>query len=343
MKAAVLEGIKKMNIREVPTPMPKENEVLVKVKACGICQTDYSAYTGARTNWKPPIIMGHEMSGTVEMLGEKVSDFKEGDEVIVCPLVFCGDCRNCKLGLYNYCQKGIALGGDGQDIVLDGGFAEYILAPVSSLYYKPENISFSAAALTEPLAGSYKGLIEYTNLKISEDIVIIGAGSMGLLVTMIALRAGAGNVIVVDISDYRLEFARKLGVKHAINAKKDDVKEKVYEILPNGPDIVFEAAGALEAADMTFNLVRRGTRVNIFGVIVPGEMKISPADVHFLETRVDASFSVTPKVMMKSIDLMQKKLIDPSVIVTHKFSLDNIQEAFDMMPGEERIKIIIEP
>ncbi|MHA1543488.1 MAG: zinc-dependent alcohol dehydrogenase [Candidatus Hodarchaeales archaeon] len=229
------------------------------------------------------------------------------------------------------------------DTIIDGAFAEYVLVPENSLYHKPKNITFEAAALAEPLAGSYKGMIEYSELKISEDLVIIGAGSMGLLASMIAERAGAASIVMIDIEDWRLEFSKKCGATHLINSKKTNPIKAVYEILPNGPDIVFEAAGPLAAAQLAFDLCRRGTRVNEFGVTTEGTISISPAEVHWKETRVDASFSVYPRAMQRSIRLMEKGFVDSNKIITHKFKLDDINEAMRTMKTPERVKIIINP
>jgi len=343
MPAAVIEDVRRLVVKEVPKPRPTRGEVLVRVKACGICLTDYAAYSGARMNWEPPLIAGHEMSGVIEEVGEGIEHWGPGDEVVVSPVVSCGRCRNCLLGFQHYCTRGIVLGGDGQDIVWDGGFARYIKAPESTLFAKPPNVSFESAALTEPLAGSYKGIIEYTNLTLGEDMVLLGAGSMGLLVQQLAVAAGAGTMIAVDLSDFRLQMAEKLGATHLINATNEDVKSRVYEILPDGPDIVFEAAGSLTAAQLTFDLMRRGSRMNMFGVIIPGEVKAEPRRLHFQETRMDASFSVNPRVMQRSIDLQAKGIVQPDKIVTHRFPLSRIQEAFDLMESPNRLKVMIHP
>jgi len=343
MLAAVLEGVGKMVLKEVPKPVIKKNEVLVRVKSCGICQTDYSAYTGRRTNWTPPMILGHEISGVIEEVGDEVENWKPGDEVILSPVISCGDCDNCRLGLGHYCRNGKVIGGEGQKVVLPGGFAEYVAVPTSVLYRKPENVSFDSAALTEPLAGSYKGMIEYSNLRLGEDVVIIGAGAMGLLLLELAVAGGAGNSIVIDVVDERLNKAKELGATHTINSRKVDPKEAVYDIIPNGPDIVFESAGVLEAARLAFELTRRGTRVNMFGVIIPGTIPVSPAEIHFNETRVDASFSVNPRVMTKAVSLLQKGKVDPGKIITHRFPLTEIDKALSAMELPERIKIVINP
>jgi NADPH2:quinone reductase len=343
MLAAVIDGVRQVDVRETPKPEPKRGEVLVEVRACGICLTDYSAYTGARMNWEPPLIAGHEMSGTVAETGEGVTHWRPGDDVVISPVVSCGRCRNCLLGLQHYCASGIVLGGDGQDTVWDGGFAQYINVPESTLYKKPSNVSFESAALTEPLAGSYKGVIEYTDITIGEDMVLLGAGSMGLLVLQLAAGAGAGTLVAVDLSDFRLDKARELGATHAINASKEDAEARVAALLPDGPDIVFEAAGSLEAAQLTFDLMRKGSRMNMFGVIIPGNVQAEPRRLHFQETRMDASFSVNPRVMQRSLDLQAKGLVAPDRIVTHRYPLEDIEQAFAAMEEPDRIKIMVHP
>ncbi|MHA2392662.1 MAG: zinc-dependent alcohol dehydrogenase, partial [Promethearchaeota archaeon] len=303
----------------------------------------YKAYSGERTNVSFPTICGHEFSGVIEEVGDSVKFFNPQDEIIASPVSNCGICEECRSGLAQYCKNGAVIGGDGMDKIIDGAFAEYVLVPENSLYHKPKNITFEAAALAEPLAGSYKGMIEYSELKIAEDLVIIGAGGMGLLASMIAERAGAASIIMIDMEDWRLEFSKKCGATHLINSQKTDAIKAVYEIIPNGPDVVFEAAGPLAAAKLAFDLCRRGTRVNEFGVTTEGTIAISPSDVHWKETRVDASFSVYPRVMQRSIRLMEKGIVDPNKIITHQFKLDDINKAMDTIKKPNRVKIIINP
>jgi len=343
MRAAILEGVNDLIVKDVPTPIPEDDMALVRVKSCGICMTDYKAYSGERKDLNFPMISGHEFSGVIEQVGNSLKFFKPGDEIIASPVSNCGVCNNCRQGLAQYCKNGAVIGGDGMDKIIDGAFAEYVLVPENSLYHKPKNVTFDAGALAEPLAGSYKGMIEYSELKISEDLVIIGAGSMGLLASMIAEKAGAASIIMIDIDDWRLEFSKKCGATHLINSSKTDPIQAVYNILPEGPDIVFEAAGPIPAAQLAFDLCRRGTRVNEFGVTTEGTIKVSPAEIHWKETRVDASFSVYPRVMQQSIRLMEKGIVDPNKIITHRFKLEEINKAMDTMNNSDRIKIIINP
>ena len=341
MLAAVLKDFNKLALEDVPKPKPKPNEVVVRVKATGICATDYKAITGKRQNVTFPIILGHENAGIVDSVGSMVKHVRSGDEVILSPRHFCGLCENCRRGQFHYCEFGYTTGGDGSKSIHNGGFAEYMLCEEICAFHKPEGISLEAAALTEPLSGAWKGVIQYSQLSIGEDVVIIGVGGIGMLCLMVAHRAGAGTVIAVDISEYALSNAKRLGATHALNPKKCDVREEVYKIIPRGPDLVVEAAGPIEAVNLMTSLRRRGTRLNLFGITTHEEFSFDGGHTHFLETRMDASFSTTPLAMSKAITLMERGLIDPGQIISHKFPLAKINDAIEVMTHGEHNKVMI--
>ena len=341
MKAAVLRKFGEIAVEEVPMPEPGIGEVLVQVKACGICQTDYKAFLGKRDNVVFPKILGHEPAGVVADVGPGVKAFKEGDEVIVQPSGFCGMCPACAKGHTHCCESRFTLGGDGGTDLRDGSFAEYIVQNATSLFHKPASLTFEMAALTEPLAGAWKGTIQYSQMRVGEDVVVIGTGGIGMLVVMVAAAAGAGTVVAVDVSDYALENALKLGASHAVTSATTDPKTAVYDILPKGPDLVIEAAGPVEAVQLMFDLCRRETRVNLFGITTREDVRFDGGLTHFLETRMDSSFSTTPHAMNQAIRLMERGLVDPSKIITHRFSLSEIGEAMTTMGGKERNKVMI--
>jgi threonine dehydrogenase-like Zn-dependent dehydrogenase len=343
MLAAVLRDFNKLVLEDVPTPQPRADEVVVRIKACGICQTDYKAVIGRRRNVEFPAILGHEPAGVVAAVGSAVSQFKEGDEVIVAPSGFCGFCRFCRSGQHHYCTSAFTTGGDGPKDVRPGAFAEYMTTGASSIYLKPPQISWESAALTEPLAGAWKGLIHYSRMTVGDDVVVVGVGSIGLLAAMLAAKAGAGSVIAIDVSDYALRSASQLGATHAINGRERDPKEAVYEILPEGPDIVLEAAGPPEAVRLMFDLRRRGTRINLFGITTHETIGFDGGETHFLETRMDASFGVTPLAMTQSIRLQSRGLVDPGKTVTHRFALKDIHAAMEQMSRPDRNKVMIFP
>lgn len=341
MLAAILKGFDDLVLEDVGKPEPGPTDVLVKVRATGICGTDHKAVRGRRQNVEFPVILGHENSGVVEAVGSAARNFAAGDEVIIAPIGGCGVCRECRLGRVHFCEKSYTTGGEGAPVTLPGGFAEYMSVPEALIYRKPGNISFKAAALTEPLSCAWKALVQYSKVTLGEDVVVIGAGGIGGLCVMLAAAAGAARVIAVDTSDYALETAARLGATHTVNPIACDAREAVYDILPGGPDVVIEAAGVKAAVELMFALRRRGTRVNVFGTTTPTEILLDAGGINNMETRIDASFSTTPAAMMSSIMLMERGVIDTEEVISHTFGLEEIHKAFDVMDTPKRAKVVI--
>lgn len=344
MLAAVLKDFNELVLEEVPTPTPGPGEVLVKIVSCGFCATDYKAIKGIRKNVTFPLIAGHEPAGIIAATGPGVKHFKEGDAVICQPSGYCGVCTNCRLGNTHYCDHAYTTGGDGPEDVRPGAFAEYMITGEECIFLKPENISFDAAALTEPLSGAWKGVIQKSNLQVGEDVVVIGTGGIGLLCMMVAKAAGAGRLIAVDASPFARNNARIIGgATHVIDALSENVKEQIYDILPNGPDLIIEAAGPIGAVKLMTELRRRGTRWNVFGITTHEKFELDGGHTHFLEGRMDASFGTTPLAMQQAVSLMERNLVNPEKIISHRFSLSDIEQAIEIMGTPERNKVIINP
>ncbi len=344
MLAAVLKDFNELILEDIPTPQPKDDEVLVKIVSCGFCATDYKAIKGIRRNVEFPLIAGHEPSGIVAGVGRNVKHFKKGDEVICQPSGYCGVCRFCRDGNTHYCEHAYTTGGDGPEDVRPGAFAEYMITGETCLFHKPKNISFDAAALTEPLSGAWKGVVQKSEIQVGDDVVVIGTGGIGLLCMMVAKAAGAGRLIAVDASAYARENAIKIGgATHVIDAMSDNVKQQVYDIIPNGPDLVVEAAGPIQAVNLMVDLRRRGTKWNVFGITTHEKFELDGGLTHFLEGRMDASFGTTPLAMQSAIRLMERGLVDPEQIVSHRFPLEKIHDAVAVMGQPERNKVIINP
>ena len=343
MLAAVLKDFNKLVLEDVPMPKPALGEVVVRVRSCGFCATDYKAIKGIRRNVTFPFIAGHEPSGVVAAVGQGVDNVREGDEVICQPSGFCGFCEHCRTGNPHYCEQAFTTGGDGPAITWPGAFAEYMKTKAAMLYRKPASVSFDAAALTEPLSGAWKGVIQYSEMKVGDDVVVIGVGGIGLLCLMVAKAAGAGRLVAVDSSDWTLAHAKRLGATHVVNPAREDAKKHVYEILPKGPDLIVEAAGPIEAVKLMVDLRRRGTRWNVFGITTHETFELDGGLTHFLEGRMDASFGTTPLAMSRAIRLMETELVNPEEIVTHRFPLTKIHEAVEVMGTRERNKVIVNP
>jgi threonine dehydrogenase-like Zn-dependent dehydrogenase len=188
-----------------------------------------------------------------------------------------------------------------------------------NVFHKPKALSWKAAAETEPLAGAWKGVIDYSNMRVGESVIVIGTGGIGMLCLMVAHAAGAGRLIAIDTSDFALKNALRL----------------------DGPDLIVEAAGPVAAVEMMFNLTRRGTRVNLFGITTPEKFCLEGGPTHFNEIRMDASFSVTPIAMQNAIRLQETGLVDTEEIITHVYRLQDIEEGMATMDGNERNKVMI--
>lgn len=343
MLAAVLRDFDRLELEELPTPEPGPGEALVRIRSCGFCATDFKAIRGIRRNVTFPLIPGHEPAGVVAAVGPLVTNVKVGDEVIIQPSGYCGLCRNCRLGMTHYCEHAYTTGGDGPDDVRPGSFAEYTVTGANTLYPKPASISFDAACQAEPVSGAWKGLIQMSQLQVGDDVVIIGTGGIGAYCLMVAKAAGAGTLIAVDVSDYALETARRLGATHTINPRRCDPKQAIYDLLPHGPDLVLEAAGPIEAVKLMVSLLRRGTRWNIFGITTHEPFELDGGLMHFLEARMDASFGTNPLAMEKAIRLMERGLVDPEQVITHRFPLTRIHDAVEAMASGEKNKVIVNP
>jgi threonine dehydrogenase-like Zn-dependent dehydrogenase len=276
-------------------------------------------------------------------VGPGVTQFSVGDEVICMPSGSCGFCEHCRSGYSHYCEHAFTTGGDGPKDVWPGAFAVYMKTMDRCLFPKPANISFDAGALTEPLSGSWKGLIQYTEMKIGDDVVVIGVGSIGLLCLMIAKAAGAGRLIAVDTSDFALQNARNHGATHTVNPTKENAKEKIYDIIPKGPDVIIEAAGPIQAVQLMVDLRRRGTKWNVFGITTHEKFELDGGYTHFLEGRMDASFGTNPLAMSRAIRLMEAGLVNTESIISHRFPLSRIHDAVEVMSSNEHNKVMINP
>ncbi len=343
MLAAVLKDFNQLVLEDVPVPQPGPGQVLVKIKSCGICATDFKAITGIRRNVEFPIITGHEPSGIVEKTGAGVTHVKQGDAVIVQPSGFCGYCQHCRMGNTHYCEGSFTTGGDGPPDTRNGSFAEYTLCQVEQLYLKPDNLSFDEACQTEPLSGAWKGVINFSEMKVGDDVVVVGSGGIGMYCLMVAKAAGAGRLIAVDISDYALNTAKKLGATHIVNPKNCDAKQAVYDIIPGGPDLIVEAAGPIDAVKLMVSLLRRGTRWNVFGITTHEKFELDGGLTHFLEARMDSSFGTNPLAMQNAIRLMERGLVNPEDAISHRFPLSEIHAAMEVMASPERNKVVINP
>ncbi len=332
MKAVLFKGKGRLEIEDVAIPKVDKEEVLVEVKATGICGTDRHIYNGEAPA-KPPMIPGHEIAGVVVDLGERVSNLKRGDRIAVDPNIFCNNCFYCKRGEIHLCENLEAVG-----VTRDGGFAQYVLIPAANVYRLPDSISYTAGAMVEPLSCCLHG-IDIADIKTGDLVVVLGGGAIGLILAQLALLSGAREVIISEPDSSKREKAKSLGLENVV--VPDMIKEVVTNLSKYGADVVIEAVGRAETVAQSFELVRRGGTIVLFGVS-PEDMKlpISPFDIYQKELTVKGSY-INPFVTDRAIDILASGKLEVEGLVTKKYSLGNLPDYFSKGKGSQDIKSLL--
>jgi threonine dehydrogenase-like Zn-dependent dehydrogenase len=315
MKAIKLEQPREIGLVELEKPVPGPGEALIKIKAAGICGSDIGAFRGTNSLVSYPRVIGHELAGVIESIPEdNPKGFKVGDKVIVDPYLYCGHCYPCRIRRTNCCTDLHVLG-----VHVDGGMAEYFCHPADMLVKMPEDMSWTDAAMAEPLTISLHG-IHRGGLKAGEYCAIIGAGPIGLLAAMVALAYDA-HPILIDLVQERLDFAKELGVEYVINSGKEDAEARVREI--TGGDMaqqVMECSGANAAILSTLKLVSNAGRITLTGW--PKNETPMPTDV-ITKKEVDIRGARTSAgEFEEAIDLIYNKKVDVQKILTRTVSME---------------------
>lgn len=328
-KGAFMRGTDKMIIKEIEVPEVGEKEVLVQLEYVGICGSDVHYFhhgnCGAyKVNLEEDYMLGHECAGTVVEVGAKVKDLKVGDKVALEPGITCGQCEFCKAGKYNLCPDVIFLATP----PVQGCYEEYIAFPENMCFKLPDNMTTKEGCLIEPLSVGFHAANQ-GDVQVGESVVILGAGCIGL-VTLLACKAhGAGNIIVTDIVDARLEKAKELGATHVVNSKEVNVLEEIARLTgEKGADKVFETAGSPITIAQTPFVVKRGGTITLVGISAQEEINYNFAQIMDKEATIKSVFRYR-NIYPKAIEAVSAGTIDVNGIVTHEFDLDHIQEAFE--------------
>ena len=269
MKALVLKEYKRFVFEEAPTPAPGPEEVLIAVKACGICGSDVHGMDGSTGRRRPPIIMGHEASGVVAAVGSGVKGWIAGDRVTLDSTIYCGHCEFCRRGLINLCDQRRVLGVSCEEYRQNGAFAEFVAAPQHILYRLPDALSFEHAALVEPFAIALHAIGRAPGTS-NDTAVVVGAGMIGLALVQSLIQAGCEKLMVVDIAAERLALAAKLGASNVINSAGENAVETILEMTEGrGADRAFEAVGVSATVDLAVRCVRKGGAVTLVGNVAP--------------------------------------------------------------------------
>jgi threonine dehydrogenase-like Zn-dependent dehydrogenase len=265
----MLKEYKQFAYEDVPTPEPSPGEVLVAVGACGICGSDVHGMDGSTGRRRPPIIMGHEAAGTIEKLGGGVTAWKVGDRVTFDSTVYCGRCDFCRSGRVNLCENRRVLGVSCEEYRRDGAFAEFVAVPQHILYRLPDGLSFEHAALVEPFAIALHA-IRRAPPTLNDNVVVIGAGMIGLALVQALRHAGCGRLVVVDVAKERLSAAAKLGATHTVNSAAENAAETIARLTHGrGADLAIEAVGLAATVHLALRCVRKGANVTLVGNVAP--------------------------------------------------------------------------
>jgi len=334
MLAAIFNGNNNIVLSDYALRTLEKNELLVKVAYCGICGTDKHIYEGKAPS-SIPVILGHEFSGSIIEIGDSNSKFNIGDKVAIDPNIYCGHCDYCRKGMVNFCENLKALG-----VSLDGGFAEYSIVPVSQCYILPPDFDLSVAAFAEPLSCCLRG-IEHADIKPGNTVVIIGGGSIGLLMVQLVRNSGATKIILVEPDSYKQKLGIKLGADNSINPYNEKIFEEIKELTNSQVDVVIECVGSADSVDNAIQIAGKGGKVVIFG-LAPKEQNVT-LNLQYLfhnELKILSSF-LNPFTFKSAIDLLVNKKIKVQELITQQIFLKDITNVLSGSNISNSVKVQI--
>lgn len=343
MNALVLEAYHQLTYKEVPLPEIRENEVLVRIKATGICGSDVHGMDGSSGRRIPPVIMGHEAAGIIERTGEGVAGWKAGDRVTFDSTIYRHADWYTLKGQYNLSDNRQVLGVSCKEYKRDGTFAEFVSIPEHILYKIPESVSYSEAALTEPLSVAAHAL-SLTPVSLDDTAIVIGAGMIGLSLVLLAKNAGFGKVICLDIEPDRLKLAESLGADYGFNALEADIADKVLELTHGrGADVTFEAVGIETTLNQAIELTRKGGGVTLLGNVSPA-VRFPLQSVVTRQIRIQGSCAIAGEYPV-ILDMLDRKAIDVSPLISKEVPLKDAPAWFEKLYHKEKglIKVMLLP
>lgn len=341
MKAAVWSDYGKIEIKDVPIPEIGEDEVLLRVRAAGVCITDLHVYTGQFIYGRPPHILGHEICAEIVTMGSRVTGFKPGQRVVVETSIGCGKCVYCKSGQRHLCESMTEIGFTPNN----GGYAQFLKAPANNLFAVPDALSDEEAAILESVVCPAGALMRW-GVRFGETVVVYGVGPAGLAFIQTARALGAGRIIAVARNRRRLERSLRFGADEIISSTEENVAGRIRELTGGeGPGLICEATGAPEIIEEIFDIARKGGRIICYG------LPPDSADIRFpVSTMIMKQLEVygavgNPMVWEPLMQLIASGRINLKDMVTHKFPLEHIEDAFQLLADkdEDPIKAVVYP
>lgn len=342
MMAALYYGQRDIRVEQIPRPVPAEGEVLMRVRCCGICGSDFRTWqkTSPPGGFPVPRILAHEFAGDVAELGAGVTGFRLGDQVTAAPATSCGHCFYCRKGALTLCLNAQDFGTS-----QPGGLAEYVIIPErlvsqGGLVLLPDTTSYEKAALFEPLGTCIHGVLTRGKLERDENVVIIGDGTIGLIQVMLAHHVGARTVICAGHHNNRLEYARRWGAQIAVNTREEDLATAVKEATEGmGADLVMVSVPSAQAFQEALHLVRGDGRIVIFGGVPQGSTtELDPNSIHYSELTVSGSFNCNVAEFRQAAGMADDLPLEE--LITHRVPLARVVDGFEIMAGKNGLKVL---
>lgn len=325
-------------MEEVPIPECGHNDVLIKVNKTAICGTDIHIY-----NWDKwsqdtipvPMVVGHEFAGTIEKLGSEVHGLAIGDRVSAEGHVTCGHCRNCRAGKRHLCRNTMGIG-----VNRPGCFAEYVSVPASNVFKLSDSIPDEVGAILDPLGNATHTALSFD--LVGEDVLITGAGPIGIMAVAIAKHVGARHIVITDLNEYRLDLAEKMGATRTVNVGKEKLSEVLGELgMEEGFDVGLEMSGNQHAFRDMLKLMNNGGNVALLG-IMPDETPINWTDVVFKGLKLKGIYGREMFETWYKMSSMLQSNLDVTPIITHRFDIDDFQKGFDVMSSGQSGKVVLD-
>jgi 2-desacetyl-2-hydroxyethyl bacteriochlorophyllide A dehydrogenase len=334
LKAAVLYGKGDVRVTSIPDPRPGPEDVLIRVRACGVCGTDNSLYKGDYPA-SYPVVIGHEFAGEVVEAGAAVRGLAAGDRVTADPNRVCHACAYCRSGREHLCENLSSMG-----VHRDGADAEYCIMPATNVYRIPDSLSYEEAAFSEPLACAVHG-VDLAGIRLGDTVLIIGAGPMGNLITQLAARAGAASIVVSEPIALRRERAAESGATHLIDPTRQEVDRELRKVQRIGADVVFEVAGSSEAQASCLPLARKGGTIVFFGVSPQDRtIPVNPFVINENELAIRGSFN-NAFATSRAVGLLAAGACRVTGLISHRLPLSRYLEVFRLFGGADTLKLMV--
>lgn len=339
MRSAVFYGKHDLRVEEHEMPKVGPKDILIQVKACGVCGTDIHIYEGDKgaAEVTPPAILGHEFSGVIANLGSEVQNYKIGDRVCIDPNCYCGVCEACRNGVAHYCNDMIGYG-----TTVNGGFAEYCAVNERQVYKLGENTSFEQGAMTEPVACCLHG-IDMCEIQPGHQVVVIGGGMIGLLMLQLARLVGAAKVALLEPVEGKREVGKKLGADICIDPIHEDIKTRLKEEGMTWINTVIECVGRPSTIEQAIDIAGNKAVVMMFGLTKPDEkISVKPFQIFQKELELKASY-INPYTQKRALDLIDSGRLDVSSMVYEVCGLDKLEDVLSKPELRANGKYIISP